>query len=110
MQSFGKDGGRADDLKAEFIRAMRKTLEWYEYPLVEPKVDGAFHAMLATIQLVSTTAALNAIASGPLTEEVVRDRINDGWQPFSLELLKQKQNSTLFWAAHEKWNAQLTQV
>ena len=66
--------------------------------------------MLAAIQLVSTTVALNAIAKGSLTEAIVQERIATGWKEFAVRILGEKQNSTLFWASHEKWNSQLTQV
>lgn len=109
MQRFGAADDRVDEFKREFIRAVRKTLEWYDQPLIEPKPDGSFHAMLGTLQLVSTTVALNSIDSGRLPEEVVRQRIDEGWLPFATAILGQKQNSTLFWKAQEQWNDQLTQ-
>lgn len=108
MQKYGDDAKRINQFEKEFIRAFQTTLDWYEYPLVEPSVDGSFHAMLATIQLVSTTVALEAIDKGVLAESVIRDRITNEWHPFAAKLLLEKQNSTLFWTSQEAWNDSLT--
>lgn len=108
MQKYGDDAKRVDQFENEFIRAFLTTLDWYEHPLVEPSVDGSFHAMLATIQLVSTTVALDAIDRGVLTESVIRERITGEWHTFAAKVLLEKQNSTLFWSSQEAWNDNLT--
>jgi hypothetical protein len=110
MQKYGKDGSRVDMFRREFIRAFNKTIEWYQYALIEPIVDGSFHAMLATIQLVSTTVALSAIDGGTLKESVVQERIAAEWPEFAGKVLEEKQNSTLFWNSQQNWNTQLTRT
>jgi hypothetical protein len=110
MQKYGNKGDRVEGFRQEYIRTMEHTLDWYEYPLVEPKVDGIFHAMLGAIQLVATTVALQAIDNGALSREIVQQRISDEWPAFAQNVLQQKQNSTLFWSSHAAWNSQLTRT
>lgn len=108
MHRHANDGPeQVERFRQEFIAAVAKTTEWYPHPLIEPKDDGAFNAMLGAIQLVSTSVALEAIASGALSEETIRQRIRDEWPLFAEKILSEKQNSTLFWSSHQTWNEQL---
>jgi len=110
MQKYQKEGARVESFRREFIKAFNKTLEWYDYPLIEPMVDGSFHALLATLQLVSTTAALNLIERGTLSEPTVRERITNEWPEFCKKVLAEKQNSTLFWNSQTNWNERVTRA
>jgi hypothetical protein len=66
--------------------------------------------MLATIQLVSATVALEAIDGGALEESVIQSRVSAEWPEFAAKILDEKQNSTLFWNSQQTWNAQLTRI
>jgi hypothetical protein len=103
MQRFGKSTDEVEKLRQEFIRSFNKTVDWYVYPLVEPKVDGSFHALLGTIQLVSTTRALAAIDAGKVTEDQLKAKVQQDWPGFADTVLQEKQNSTLFWNSQERW-------
>jgi hypothetical protein len=103
MQRFGKSAADVESLRQEFIRSFNKTIDWYTYPLVEPKVDGSFHALLGTIQLVSTTRALARIDEGKVAEDEIKARVHGDWPAFAASVLQEKQNSTLFWNSQERW-------
>jgi hypothetical protein len=107
MQRYGKTKDEVEQLRQEFIRAFNKTVSWYEYPLVEPRVDGSFHALLGTIQLVSTSRALAAIDAGNISESSIKEKIACDWRGFAEQVLQEKQNSTLFWSSQERWIDQL---
>ncbi len=102
------DAERIESFRRKFLDAFTATADWYEHPLTEPRASGAFHAFLATIQMVSTIECLNEIRAGGLTEEAVRNYIRANWRQFAeTEVLSQKQNSTNFWAMQRYWTKRL---
>jgi hypothetical protein len=102
------DAERIESFRRKFLDAFTATADWYEHPLTEPRASGAFHAFLATIQMVSTIECLNEIRAGGLTEEAVRNYIRANWRQFAeTEVLSQKQNSTNFWAMQRDWTKRL---
>lgn len=90
--------------RQQFIAAVKATTRWYEYPLIEPKDGGQFHAWLATIQMVSSNHCLKLIASGAINDEQIGRFVADNWIPFAEnKVLVEKQNSTNFWKLQRAW-------
>lgn len=93
-----------EPLRQEFMAAFKATVDWYEYPLIEPKDGGRFHAWLATIQMVASYHCLNLIQSGKVSEDLIRTFIRENWEGFAInEVLEEKQNSTSFWKFQKLW-------
>lgn len=93
-----------EPLRQEFMAAFKATVDWYEYPLIEPKDGGRFHAWLATIQMVASYHCLNLIRSGEVSEDLIRTFIRENWEGFAInEVLEEKQNSTSFWKFQKLW-------
>jgi hypothetical protein len=97
------------ELRKEFIAVLNKTCEWYEYPLMTPRDSGAFHAFLATIQMVATRELLSEISAGRADESLVRNAISEKWPSYAEEILEQKQNATAFWSRQREWIDELKQ-
>jgi len=109
--------GNVGQLRSEFIRSFNKAWEWYPAPLSAEQPNGKtpFHEWVATIQLVSTTAALKWMDEGRTTEDKVRALIEREWTTFIQGtpkpgtgeyvggLLQEKQNTTTHWERQGKW-------
>ena len=93
-----------EKLRQEFMAAFKATLDWYEYPLIEPRDGGQFHAWLATIQMIASDHCLNLIRSGKSNKESIRTFIRENWEAFAInQVLVEKQNSTSFWKFQRLW-------
>jgi hypothetical protein len=104
-----KDAGKAriEQFRQEFIDAFLSTARWYEYPLTEPDAKGAFHAFLATIQMVSSSRVIEFMRSGRTSEEKVSSFIGTRWREFAARVQQDKQNSTNFWKYQDEWIKEL---
>lgn len=103
------ENANVDSLRAEYIRVLDTTCEWYEYPLITPSDDGKFHAFLATIQMVATRHLLAHVDAGRANPTAIQAFISDHWAAFAEETLAQKQNSTAFWNRQKEWSTRLEQ-
>lgn len=105
MDRYQDRPDRVEDFRQEFIRVFqRATEDWYQpFPLTEPRESGAFHAFLATLQLVSTKRLLEHEASGVVSSDQVQDYLLHSWSGFAENRLEKKQNSTLFWNSQKTW-------
>jgi len=115
MSEYGD--GDVELLRREFIRSFNKTLDWYPAPLAAEQSSGKtpFHEWVATIQMVSTTKALQWIDEGRTTEEKVQDIIERKWTTFVQGtfdqskneyvggVLQEKQNTTTHWDRQSEW-------
>jgi hypothetical protein len=94
--------------RQDFIAAFNATVSWYENPLIEPKINGQFHAWLATIQMVASDHCLQLIKSGVTDEPSVAQFIQQNWQAFATDkVLVEKQNSTNFWKLQKLWISEI---
>lgn len=105
MKEHAKDSpDKVEAFRKEFLRVVQTTANWYDpYPFVKPRPEGEFHQFLATIQLVATKHALDNIAKGRASEEVIRSHIKAHWPKFAEDTLRIKQNSTNFWDRQKEW-------
>jgi|GEM_PF-3597373 len=95
---------KLEEFRQQFIGAFKATTRWYEYPLIEPRDGGQFHAWLATIQMVSASHCLKLIASGVVNDEQIGSFVAASWIPFAEnKVLVEKQNSTNFWKFQKTW-------
>ena len=109
MEKYGEaDAAQLETFRTEWLDVLEATIEWYDQPLQVPEQGGKFHAFLATIQLVSTNAMLQAIKAGRTTQEKVVEHIQANWVNFAVTVKEDKQNSTNFWKHQETWVRQLT--
>src|SRR5262249_16285877 len=90
MEAYKDNGHAVERFRREFIRTFRTTLAWYELPLVVPRGAGEdFHALLATIQLVSTSEMLGRIDRNEATADSVCVAIATHWKNFAEGVLAQ---------------------
>jgi hypothetical protein len=106
-----------EPLRREFIRSLKKTLEWYPHALAVEQASGKapFHEWIATIQMVATTRALEWVEAGRTTEDKIRAVIEQEWNEFvqgKLDpstnefvggVLQEKQNTTTHWDRQTEW-------
>jgi hypothetical protein len=97
------DAQRVETLRQDFIQSFAAVCDWYEHPLTEPKADGAFHAFLATIQMVSTSNGLALIAQGIGNQQTAKVFVRANWKEFAAKVTSEKQNSTNFWKFQKEW-------
>ncbi len=108
MVTHGNDTPKVEAFRHEFIAVFRTTLALYsDYPLVDPRPDGLFHAFLATLQMVSAKRMLEHVQAGSVDAERVKQSVADQWAQFAQEALQTKQNSGVFWGFQKRWIAQL---
>lgn len=105
INAFMKAYAEADvnKLRDEFIRVLKTTFEWYEYPLIKPQPNGPFHAFLATLEMVSTKRMLELVDNGKASEDDVKAAIATYWPKFAEETTKIRQNDTVFWERQGDW-------
>jgi hypothetical protein len=105
MDRFEADKASVEPLRMEFIEVFRRAVDhWYlPYPLTEPWDGGAFHAFLATLQLVSTKRLLEHERAGRASDSDIKSYLSKNWTAFAEDRLQLKQNSTLFWNSQKSW-------
>jgi hypothetical protein len=104
------DAKTIEEFRKDFLDSFEATSTWYEYPLTEPRVGGAFHAFLATIQMVSSSHVLALIREGGASEARASEYVRSSWVPFTERVLNEKQNSTNFWKYQKEWVSLLSKA
>lgn len=111
MKEYGNCSSKQlESLRRDFVDTFWKTLDWYDNAFVKPGSEGAFHAFLGTVQMVSTARLQEEVKAGTRSEAAVKRAIGDHWPNFAAAKLQQKQNSTLFWASLKEWTEQLKEA